>query len=284
MAALLNPINHGRGGIKWGLVVYTAAMFVFVTIGISMDLHLLPFSYIDNREFPGDDEVLVFPGPLGYRIFLTSKMIGVFPNIMGLINSWLADGLLVSSVSIQSPRCLTPAVPTALSLLRHLFRELLGRRHPLPDVPGHFGYVFESPTASGSTLLMFIDTVMGALLTYHWALQSRGPQWTSVIAHFGLPYFSICLSLNILLTAMIVTRLVLYSRDVRKAMGSSAGANGLYKAVITMLIESSALYTAGSLLFFLPWAANDSTATIFSLLLADIEVRTGFTFPHPPQS
>jgi tellurite resistance protein TehA-like permease len=125
---------------------------------------------------------------------------------------------------------------------------------------------------------------MSVLLTYHWALQARGPQWTSVITNFGLPYFSICLSLNILLTAMIVARLILYSRDVRKAMGSSAGTSGLYKAVITMLIESSALYTAGFLLFFPPWAANSSAADLFSLLLADIQVRTGLNFSDRPRS
>jgi hypothetical protein len=97
MVALLNPINRTRGGIKWGLVAYTAAMFAFATIGIVMSLNLLPISYIDNRGLPDNDEVP--SGPLGYRVLLTSKMIGIFPNIMGLINSRLADGLLVSSVS-----------------------------------------------------------------------------------------------------------------------------------------------------------------------------------------
>jgi hypothetical protein len=96
MDALLNPTNHTRGGIKWGLAAYTATMFVVETINISMALNLLPISYIDNRELPGNDELP--PGPLGYQILVSAKAITLVPNFMGLINNWLADGLLVDSV------------------------------------------------------------------------------------------------------------------------------------------------------------------------------------------
>jgi hypothetical protein len=119
---------------------------------------------------------------------------------------------------------------------------------------------------------------MGILLAYHWILESVGPKFVYVIVHFGLPYFSICLSLNILLTLMIVTRLVLHSRRIRKSMGSSAGTNGLYKGVITMVVESSALYTAGLLLFVPPWVANSPVANIFPQLLANVQVRPLFCF------
>lgn len=62
---LLDSSNCTRGGIKWGLIAYTAAMFSFVMIFTAMNLNHQSVSYIDNREFPGVRGELV-PGPLGY--------------------------------------------------------------------------------------------------------------------------------------------------------------------------------------------------------------------------
>ena len=98
MNALLNPADRPRGGIKWPLVVHTVAMFSFVTIydGLSFDLQSI--SSIDNREYPGYASAIP-PGPIGYQELLSSNVDNVVPNIMFLLNSWLADGLLVSSIS-----------------------------------------------------------------------------------------------------------------------------------------------------------------------------------------
>jgi len=68
-----------------------------------------------------------------------------------------------------------------------------------------------------------------------------------VYSRFGIPYLSISVSLNALLTLMIVIRLVLHGRNIRAATGSAAGISGLYKAVSTMLIESCALFAVSSL-------------------------------------
>lgn len=62
-----------------------------------MNLNLQSISYIDNRGFPGGG--LLSPGPLGYQFLIYSKATSVVPNIMFLLNNWLADGLLASSVS-----------------------------------------------------------------------------------------------------------------------------------------------------------------------------------------
>jgi len=97
MGALINPANRRRQGIKWGLVSYTAIMFSFVTIFTAMNLNIQSISYIDNREFPGVGDVLP-PGPLGYQWFLYSDALTIVPNLMFLLNNWLADGLLVGSL------------------------------------------------------------------------------------------------------------------------------------------------------------------------------------------
>jgi hypothetical protein len=137
MGALLNPVGHTKGDIKWGLVVHTTTMFSFVTVSTAANLGLLSISYIDNREFSGNDSSP--PGPFGYQFFIFSKPINVVPYVMFFLNSCLADGLLVSSTPNPVPSD-QRAPPSALPLLCCLCYELLGRLLPLPDVPRFLGY------------------------------------------------------------------------------------------------------------------------------------------------
>jgi len=113
---------------------------------------------------------------------------------------------------------------------------------------------------------------MGITFVYQTS-QPNSSFWNSTAIDFGIPYFSISLSLNILLTFLIVTRLILHSRNVRVAMGGPGGAAGLYKAIVTMLIESCALYAVNSLLFVGPWGAGNHAADLFLPILAETQVR-----------
>ena len=100
----------------------------------------------------------------------------------------------------------------------------------------------------------------------------------SLAASTGIPFYAISISLNGLLTLMIVVRLILHRKNIRTAMGSAKGTGGLYKAIITMMIESSALYTVNSLLFIGPWSDGSWLADIFLPILAETQVRLPFTF------
>ena len=85
---------------------------------------------------------------------------------------------------------------------------------------------------------------------------------------------STSLSLNILLTLMIVARLVLHSRDIRAILGAPlSGTSGLYKTTITMLIESCALFAVNSLLVIGLLFTNNHAANTFLAILAIIQVR-----------
>ena len=116
-----------------------------------------------------------------------------------------------------------------------------------------------------------IGIAMGIVLIYQTS-QPNSSIWNSVAINFGLPYFSISISLNILLTLMIVTRLVLHNREIRTAVGAPSGLTGLYKAIITVLVESSALYAVNSLLFVGPWGAKNHAGDIFLAILAETQV------------
>jgi len=89
----------------------------------------------------------------------------------------------------------------------------------------------------------------------------------------GIPYLSISLSLNIILTLMIVGRLVLHGRNVRAATGSPAGISGLYKTIATMLIESSALFAVNSLLVIGTSPPANPATSVFTSILGVTQVR-----------
>jgi len=119
MAAFFDPVNRRREGIKWGLVVYTFLMFSFVTIFTAMNLNIQSISFIDNREFPGVPGVLP-PGPLGYQFLIYSRVLSIVPNLMFLLNNWLADGLLVtfapnSLIQVSDAGCFSSFIVVTLS-------------------------------------------------------------------------------------------------------------------------------------------------------------------------
>ena len=87
-----------------------------------------------------------------------------------------------------------------------------------------------------------------------------------------LPYYSITLSLNTLLTLMIVIRLIVHARNTRAAMGVP-GIGGLYKVIVATLIESSAIYGVSSLLVIVSWASTNPVVNVFLPILRETQVR-----------
>jgi len=116
-----------------------------------------------------------------------------------------------------------------------------------------------------------INIAMGIVI-----LASHSCGWGNV--RFILPHLSISVSLNVLLTLMIVIRLILHGRNVRAAIGSPTGMSRLCKTVVTMLIESSALYAVNSLLLIGLWAAGNPASGIFLPTISQSQVSSS---PQP---
>ena len=72
-------------------------MFSLLTVLIAMSSSVLSISFINNRQFSGVVD-LIAPGPFGYELFISPMAISFIPNAMVILNNWLADGLLVSSL------------------------------------------------------------------------------------------------------------------------------------------------------------------------------------------
>ena len=125
----------------------------------------------------------------------------------------------------------------------------------------------------GGVLINATNVAMGIAEAY----QGSGMTPDSVTAvNFNTSYLSISLSLNITLTLMIVVRLVRHIRNLRKATGDLDGSSGLHAAtatVVTMLIESYALYAVAILLYLVPWAIDSPAFFLFPGVLGAAQVR-----------
>ena len=275
MGALLNSVNHARRSVKWGLIAHTTTMFLFVTIYTATTLDILSITHIDNRNFPGVNGVLP-PGPVGYGLFALSNPIGIVPAVMFLLNNWLADGLLVSFAPNSDVW-----MPNNMVLLQlHRCSVIYAMKYWVIAFPCLI-YLASVGTYFRTFMTRLPDdianTAMGIVFIHQ--TSQLGGSSDSLAISTGVPYFSISISLNVLLTLMIVTRLVLHRRNIQRALGAQAGKSGVYTAVVTILIESSALYAITSLLFVVPWGVGSRVAQIFLPALAQTQVCPVFPFP-----
>jgi hypothetical protein len=122
------------------------------------------------------------------------------------------------------------------------------------------------------------DAAMGIVILYHQGISNDSLNWYSIQVPFSVSCFSISMALNALLTFMIITRLILHSRNMRKAMGSASLTSGLYETIITMLVESSAIYTIGFLLYIVTWGTDSFLVNAFAPFCTDSQVRSCFCF------
>ena len=95
---------------------------------------------------------------------------------------------------------------------------------------------------------------------------------SATVVALSTAYYSIPFSLNILLTFMIVTRLLLHKRNIRHAMGTSGRAAGLYTTIVVMLVESYALYAIALLSYIVPWGLSSVFAAVPAQIVPSAQV------------
>ena len=135
-----------------------------------------------------------------------------------------------------------------------------------------------SPSHSGGDTLN--NTANIALGIASIVLDSGTRFRTFSATNIATAYYSISLSLTILLTLMIVIRLLVHIRNVRKATGALSGSTSLHTVattVVTMVVESYALYAIAFLSYVVSRALESWASTLFSAAVGAIQVRAAFT-------
>ena len=145
MATLFNPTYRRGEGINWGLLSYTMVMFALATGFTATNLTVVFISLFETGFAQG--------GVLGSQMLAGPpilRALRITPSLMFLSISWLADGLLVSSLfdagfAYRASSTATP--PLAVSLLRDLCPELLDHRLTIRHVHRLFRCAFELSTS-----------------------------------------------------------------------------------------------------------------------------------------
>lgn len=137
-------------------------------------------------------------------------------------------------------------------------------------------------------LLMYLaDISMGIIMLYQACNPTDGPglDFGSPLA-FALAYFTLMISLNVLLTGLISVRILAHRRRLMQALSSGragddggAEAGARYTGIVALLVESSALLAVAGLLFLGPYAAQNHISNVFLPILTQIQVRLALFLP-----
>lgn len=117
-----------------------------------------------------------------------------------------------------------------------------------------------------------------SILTLFQASRPDASLWTTVTIQFSLPYFSISIALNVLLTLLLVSRLFYMSVKARRTIGGEHGRT--YISIAAMLLESAAPYAIVGLIFIITYARNSNVQNLVLPVLSQIMVRRP-SFPPP---
>lgn len=109
---------------------------------------------------------------------------------------------------------------------------------------------------------------MGCMLLFQ-LTQPNANLWSQTTVNFGIPYWSISASLNILVTSLIVAKLYLIRRRTRAVL--STHHSRTYISVATMLIESAFLYSATALIFIITYARNSQIQNLVLPVLGQVQ-------------
>ncbi len=123
-----------------------------------------------------------------------------------------------------------------------------------------------------------------SILTLFQASRPESSLWTNTTIVMAVPYFSISVSLNILLTLLLVGRLWYMSERAKRTIGREHAAT--YTSIATMLVESAVPYAIAGLVFIITYARNSNVQNIALPVLSQIMVRPHSLslFSRPKQS
>ncbi|KAG5653910.1 hypothetical protein H0H81_009502 [Sphagnurus paluster] len=126
---------------------------------------------------------------------------------------------------------------------------------------------------------------MGAL----WTLQSSQPGlsfYSALPVAYGTSYYTLSLGLNIILTILITIRLLIHRRNILATLPEEHAKD--YVSLMTIIIESAALYSVFAFLFLITYAVDHPINQIFLGVASFAQVGALFSLPktffaHAPQ-
>ncbi|EMD34961.1 hypothetical protein CERSUDRAFT_116481 [Gelatoporia subvermispora B] len=168
-------------------------------------------------------------GPLAFLLEQQSVWTNTLGNSASLVATFLADGLLIYRVYAVWRRWYIVVVPI---------------------------------------LTWLASTVLSVLSTFQAALPNSS-LWANNTLDFSVPFWSLSMSLNILLTILLVTRLLYMRRRIIATLGRQYGQ--MYTGIAAMIVESALPYALVSFIFVVLYGLNNTAANLFIPLVSQVQ-------------
>ena len=101
------------------------------------------------------------------------------------------------------------------------------------------------------------DLLSSAVMGTLWTLQSSKPGlslYSKEPLAFGTAYYATSLGLNVVLTALIVLRLLMFRRQLLAHLPPEHARQ--YLSIVSLIVESASLYSAFAIAFLVSYALN----------------------------
>ncbi|KAF8582008.1 hypothetical protein K439DRAFT_1647725 [Ramaria rubella] len=121
-------------------------------------------------------------------------------------------------------------------------------------------YTFRYWAIAFPALLLLGSFICGTLLLVQTATPNVG-FWSKISVNLAIPSYSFSISLNIIVTLLIVIRLLMYRQNLKAVLGSEYTKD--YASISAMLIESAALTTGSFLIFLILYARGNPVSNVF---------------------
>ncbi|KAG2353811.1 hypothetical protein BDR07DRAFT_1553702 [Suillus spraguei] len=199
-------------------LVYICVMFTLGSLFFGSNSQFTQLAFIDDRNFPG--------GPSAWEVDMFSISVDEISNVSFVLADWCATALMVWRCVIIYRDCGHCPWPI-LVLLGTMLLLSFGK------------YAWHPLSSSNSSPLSSPYSAAG----------------TSV--NFTFPYFFFELATNIVVTILIVLRLYFYRRHMKESL-LGPGHVAEHTSVESIIVESAAIYSTFSLLFFDPIRDEES--------------------------
>jgi len=226
---------------SWFLLGYISVLCILDTMWTGVSAYGLQATFIDNRNYPSPDGVTP-GGPIAFLNVEFTLPFNIVGQIVFTLGNIMADALLLW-------RC------------RVIWTSSSGRTGD---------YVIAFPA-----LMLLANTAMGIMFGIETCSPEGSGLFGSGTASFAIPYFAISLSLNIILTLLIVGKIWFHQREMAKAFGNK-NFGRYYSVIVMMFIESAAMYSIISILVLVTFALGNPINQIWLGLSPAVQMTSNY--------
>ncbi|KAH9847670.1 hypothetical protein C2E23DRAFT_889776 [Lenzites betulinus] len=116
--------------------------------------------------------------------------------------------------------------------------------------------------------LVYLASTAMSILSVFQTSRPDASLWSTTGVVFSVPYFSISIGLNILLTLLLVTRLLYMSYNAKHSIGPEH--SKAYVSIAAMLLESATPYAVTGMIFIITYARNSNVQHLVLPILGQV--------------